>query len=614
MHSRHRTASTSHVFERALLILGVFAFMYLAAEVLKPLALAVLLSFALAPAARLFERVGLPRVVAVAFTVVLTLGFLCGIGYVVGGQLALLAKRLPDYQENIEAKLNHLLKPELRATGDRLQGMVDRVAAELERPASAGQHDPVPVQKVKVVADTSIQDRLRVLSELHPELLGFAGLVLVLVAFLLMHREDLSDRIVALFGHRHVSIASRTLEEIAQRISRYLATFALVNSGFGLVIGLGLWLIGVPYAVLWGCLAALLRFIPYVGPAVAFALPLVFSFAHFAGWREPLEVVGLFGVVEVALNSFLEPVIYGRATGVLALSLLVAAMFWTWLWGTLGLLLSTPLTVCLAVLGKYVPSLRSFATLLGEDAELEPHVRFYQRLVALDREGSLAIVDAALAEKSRVEVFDGLLIPTLSLAKRDALRAELDEAERVFVWQVIGEVVDRPEGESESHSTETNGAGRGEAGTRDAEHGLPRSTIVGLAVDDAGDALVLRMLRQILASLGIDLEVLEAGESPLTQAEQVAELSPGLVIVSHLPPKGLTLTRYMVRRLRTQCNGVPVVVGRWGRMRGGSSAAERLVAVGASRVVFTLAEARDRIVGLAAPHLKRDVQTAPLPA
>ena len=160
--------------------------------------------------------------------------------------------------------------------------------------------------------------------------------MLILVLFMLMSREDLSDRIVGLFGHRQVSLTTRTMEEIGQRISRYLATFALVNSGFGLVIGLGLGLIGVPYAVLWGCLAAMLRFIPYVGPAVAFLLPLVFSFAHFPGWTQPLEVVALFGVVEMALNSFLEPVIYGKTTGISALGLLVAAMFWTWLWGIAG--------------------------------------------------------------------------------------------------------------------------------------------------------------------------------------------------------------------------------------------------------------------------------------
>src|SRR3954465_7600197 len=216
-----------------------------------------------------------------------------------------------------------------------------------------------------------------------------------------MGREDLSDRIIGLFGNRQISLTTRTMEEIGRRISRYLATFALVNSGFGLVIGLGRGLIGVPYAVRWGCVAAMLRFIPYVGPAVAFLLPLVFAFAHFPGWAQPLEVVVLFGVVEVLLNGYLEPVIYGKTTGISALGLLVAAMFWTWLWGTLGLLLSTPLTVCLAVLGKYVPSLRFLGGLLGEEAELEPDVRFYQRLVALDRDGAIEVVEGALKQRDR---------------------------------------------------------------------------------------------------------------------------------------------------------------------------------------------------------------------
>ena len=185
------------------------------------------------------------------------------------------------------------------------------------------------------------------------------------------------------------------MAEIGQRISGYLAMITLVNAGFGLIVGLGLQTIGVPYAVLWGCLAAMVRFVPYVGTAVAFGLPAVFSVAHFPGWRQPLEVVALFGVIEVSL-SYLEPLIYGRTTGVSALGLLVAAMFWTWLWGLLGILLSTPMTVCLAVLGKYVPSLRFFATLLGEEAQLDQNIRFYQRLVSRDQDGATAIAEAAL--------------------------------------------------------------------------------------------------------------------------------------------------------------------------------------------------------------------------
>ena len=225
-----------------------------------------------------------------------------------------------------------------------------------------------------------------------------------------------------LFGHRKVSVTTKTMQEIGQRISRYLAMFALVNSSFGLVIGLGLALIGVPFSVLWGCLAAMLPIhtLRRAGRCLRLAARLLVR--DFPGWAQPLEVVALFGAVEIVLNSFLEPVIYGKTTGVTALGLLVAAMFWTWLWGTPGLLLSTPLTVCLAVLGKYVPSLCFFATLLGEEVELKPDVRLYQRLVAFDREKAIEVVETALKQQPRVEVFDQILVPALVRAERDMAR------------------------------------------------------------------------------------------------------------------------------------------------------------------------------------------------
>src|SRR3954447_14724863 len=427
------TADPSKV---AMLIFAVIAFLYFTGEVLKPLALSVLLSFALVPAVRLLERRGLPRAAAVVLTIVVAMGLLGGVGYLVGQQLTALARRLPDYQENIEKKLSGVFKPGQRSAGTRLLDLANRVTANLEEaPAGEGGQAPA-IPKVEVVQQPSFQERLRAGTGPYLEFLGVGSFVLILVLFILMGREQLSDRIVGLVGHRQVSLTTRTMEEIGRRISRYLATFALVNSGFGLVIGLGLGLIGVPYAVLWGCLAALLRFIPYVGPAVSFLLPLVFSFAHFPGWVQPLEVVALFAAVEVVLNSYLEPVIYGKTTGISALALLVAAMFWTWLWGGLGLLMSTPLTVCLAVLGKYVPSLSFFATFLREEVDLDPGVRFYQRLLALDQDGATSVIEAVLKKHPRAEVFDKVLVPTLSMTERDINRDDIDEREVVFIHRV----------------------------------------------------------------------------------------------------------------------------------------------------------------------------------
>ena len=280
MSSPHKTSGRTDTFQLTLLIFAMIAFMYFTGEVLKPLALAVLLSFALAPAARLLERWGLPRAAAVILTVVLSLGVLGGIGYVVVQQLTSLARRLPDYQENIETKLRGVINPGQKSAAGRLRDLADEVTAKMETPKPTQPGGAAPIQKVEVVSRPSFQDQLRSATGPYIEFLGVGSFVLILVLFILVGREGLSDRIVGLFGHRQVSLTTRTMQEIGQRISRYLATFALVNSGFGLVIGVGLSLIGVPFAVLWGCMAAMLRFIPYVGPAVAFILPLVFSFRN----------------------------------------------------------------------------------------------------------------------------------------------------------------------------------------------------------------------------------------------------------------------------------------------------------------------------------------------
>jgi predicted PurR-regulated permease PerM len=581
-------------YQLTIIILGVIAFLYFAGELLKPLALSVLLSFALAPAVRFLERWSVPRAPAAILTVVVTLIALGGVGYIVGQQLTALANRLPDYQENIERKLKKLIQPGQQWAAGRLSQLANEVTAKLETPPTADNTvvgEPIP--KVVVVAQPSFQERLRSVMGLYLEFLGVGSFVLVLVLFILVAREDLGDRIIHLFGHEQVSLTTRTKAEIAQRVTRYLATFAFVNSAFGLVIGCGLSLIGVPFAVLWGCLAGMMRFIPYIGPAVAFVLPLVFSFAHFAGWEQPLEVVALFAVVETALNSYLEPVIYGKTTGISALGLLVAAMFWTWLWGTMGLLLSTPLTVCLAVLGKYVPTLRFFATLLGEDVELHPDVKFYERLVALDRNGAISLIQEHAKYMPSVKIFDRILVPGLRRTEHDVAVHELGEQEQAFVWRVVEDVLEVLDQSTQLSLANPNFPLDGESG-RDAVTAVP-FRIVGIAVQDHADALVLKMLDRLVAPAGCQLEIIADIESPLELADRVAEYAPGLVVLSHVPPRGLTLTRYLVKRLRARFPEMPILVGRWSGRSGGQSA-QRIIAVGAKYVAGTLADAQDRIL------------------
>jgi hypothetical protein len=315
-------------------------------------------------------------------------------------------------------------------------------------------------------------------------------------------------------------------------------------------------------------------------------MPLVFSVAQFEGWREPLEVVALFAVIEVALNSFLEPVIYGKTTGISALGLLVAAMFWAWLWGLLGILLSTPLTVCLAVLGKYVPSLRFFATLLGEEAEHNLDVRFYQRLLSLDQDGAAAVVEAALKKRPRAEVFDLVLVPALSRAEQDAARGDLEDRDRAFIWRAVGEILyELEEAPQVSLANPDPAAGAG----------------TGLVVGPSADATI--EVAGVAASNTADcsLKIIKDTESSLELADRLAEEVPALVVLSHLPPEGFAHARYQVRRLRGRFADLPIVVGRWGESEGASAAVEGLKGVGANQVVFTLAAARDWILSKAIP-------------
>ncbi len=594
MSAARKSFSMDHPVVVTFLIFAIIGFMYLAAAVLKPLALAGLLAFALAPLCAFLERRGLPRFLAAVLTVLLALGGIGFVGYKVGGQLSELAQQLPKLEEKV---LPQLKRFQLGRGGTLTE--VNKIVGDVsETIAPRTEAEPEKVQAVRVVNQAG-PNILSQLAETIGPLLEWVGIFafdLILVLFILTNRDDLADRIVRLFGRGKISLTTKTMGEVGQRISRYLMMFATVNSCVGLIVGLGLWAIGLPYPFLWGVLAALLRFIPYAGPATAFALPLIFSLTQ-PGDLMWLKVVGLFLTLEIAANSFLEPMIYGRTTGVSALGLLVAAMFWTWLWGALGLLLSTPMTVCLAVMGKYVPALKFFATFLGEETPLRPDIRFYQRLLARDEDGASALADEVLKEHPRATLFDTIVIPTLSMVERDHARDEIEDRQRDFAWWAVDEIV------QDLESTPPREIDRPEAAPAPAE-GEPAALpggelaecgkVVGIPANDRGDLLALRMLQVLLDAEGCRMALTEVAETPLQLIERLAADPPGLIVVSHLPPAGLTSSRYLVRRLRSRFPEIPIIVGRWAE-KTETESAEQLSGAGATQVVASLAEARDAV-------------------
>jgi predicted PurR-regulated permease PerM len=525
----------------------------------------------------------------VALSVILAAGIVVGVGTLIARELISLADKLPEYEKVISTKARHF-RPNGIGTATRIQKVINDISAQLDRPVL---HRPERrVTDVRIVAMPTIREGLE--STIGPllEPLAVGSIVIILVLFLLVHREDLSDRLIRLCGHRRICLTTKTIEEVTARISRYLVMLAVVNSGIGVCVALGLWVLGVKYAMLWGSLVAVLRFIPYLGPATAFILTFLFSIASSPGahWPQPIGVIVLFATIEIVATYFLEPIVYGRTTGVSALGLLVAAMFWTWLWGTLGLLLSTPLTVCLAVIGKYVPALAFFGILLRDDGALENYLKFYQRLLAFDEDGAVDVVDAAAKQRSPIELFDTILAPALARAERDFGRSEIDDGDRTFIWRVIADIIDDVDGTAEpkSHS--------------DPQAPPIHVQIAGVAVDNTSEVLVLRMLGHALSESGATMEIMaDTSSGPLKLTEEVIQRAADVIVISHVPPHGFSPARYLVKRFRARIPVAPIIVGCWSEGDSPIRVIDAFKAMGASHVVFTVAEARDRILEVVRP-------------
>lgn len=572
--SRESQASgISRAVVAAFLIFSVIGLLLLLAEALKPLALAILLAFALSPLVRLLEKAKLPRLLAIFFSLIIAMGVLGGIAYVVGAQLVSLVTHLPDNEQNILRKLDQV------QSGNHAQfARISKVATDLiERFQSPPSSDVV---RVAVVRQPSVHERVRTYLGPQLEVLGMGILVLILVAFLLAKPEDLTERIIRVFGRGRMSLTTRTLNELGGRISRWLASFAAVNACFGILVGLGLWIIGLPYAALWGVIAATFRFVPYAGPAGAFLLPWLFSIAHFPGWRGPLEIAGIFFLYEIIFNILLEPWVYGKSTGVSSLGLVISAGFWTWLWGPVGLLLSTSLTVTLAVIGKFVPALSVFDIFLSERSGLGDDLRFYHRLLERDRSGALEIVNRQFGIRSELDVFDKLLAPALARARRDCARGDVGRDQRRFIIRAIrGIIADRAKNLTPRQAS-------------------PGDSVAGVAARGAEDGVVLEMLRLSLARDGVSMHVISNESSPLILAHKVAELEPRIVLISSLSPGGRAKSRYLALRLKASYPSAVFIDGHWRRWTGAEPRVEDQARLRAKQMVTSLSDAKARLLEL----------------
>jgi predicted PurR-regulated permease PerM len=541
------------------------ACLYWAKAVLIPVALAIVFTFLLNPVASMLQRRGLPRTPAVLLVVLLAFSWIAGIGWTVTRQITLLAAELPRYQENLQHKVADLRDLTSGGVVEKVQTTITHVVGELQKAPpseplgpSAGGAATAPEKPVLVaVQPPSLLWQLPAL--LEP--LATAGLVIVLVIFALIRYADLRGRLIHLAGYGRLTIATKALDEAGQRISRYLLMQSIINGSYGCALGLSLFLIGVPYAILWGFLAALLRFIPYAGPAVGAFLPSLLSLAVFPGWGQPLLVVGIILLLELGSNMIMEPLLYGQSAGVSEVALLVAVAFWTWLWGPVGLFLATPLTVCLGVLSKYVPHLEFIAVLLSDEPVMEPHISYYQRLVARDHDEAAAVVDDYLHTHPHEEVYDAILIPALNAAKHDRVLEHLTDDDEQFIVSTTRAII---EDLATRDISPFPAAPAPAASTPDAPvSGLP-VRVIGCPAEDDIDELALLMLRQLLDPRRATLNIMSAELLTAEVLSAVEEQHVQLICIATLPPSALAPTRYLCKKLRARFPECKIVVGRWG--------------------------------------------------
>jgi predicted PurR-regulated permease PerM len=583
--------------------------------VLVPVALAAMLTFILTPVVKALERRGLPRIAAVAAVIVLTLGVVGGAGYVFSRQFNDLAAQFPRYSDTIKQKFASL-RASRKGWGADMQKTVDRVSHELDtQEMETGKKGSKKANDKALEVQKHIQPVLVIPSEptdverfwgmVEPifEPLARVGIVLILTIFMLIQREDLRNRFIRLVGQGRMTLTIQTMDEAGQRISRFLLAQSVINSGFGLIVAIALFGIGVPYAILWGVTAALLRFVPYVGTLLALLLPTALAFVLFDGWSRTLATLGLFLSLDAVTANVIEPLLIGRHTGVSSLALLVSALFWTWLWGPIGLVLSTPLTVCLAVLGKHVPRLEFLAVLLGDEPALETDISFYQRLLAGDEDEASEIVEQELQTTSREQVFDEMLVPTLLLAERDRVREAISESKQQFVLQTIRDIVQHL-ADAQAQADKAASAANGTA----SPAGTPRGHIVGVPARTLGDQIALEMLSQLFDSFTCEIEQLSTVTLASEVLMAVEQGAPDLICITALPPGGLTQARYLCKRLRTRFPEVRIVMVRPSVAADTDESSQRLIEAGANTVATSLTEARTQATQLLLPALVRPVE------
>lgn len=590
------TAALSRFITFATFILVVVV-LRLAEEVMIPLALSLMLAFLLSPLVVRLRRWRFPRPVAILVTVTLAFSVIGVVGWQITTQALVLLDDLPRYEENLRKKSADLTQPDSPGSLGRAMVTIERLWTELQksipqagrpREREPGAPQPVPVEVRASEAESLEVGRQVVASLVRP--LSTAGIVIVFVVVILFQREDLRSRFIRVISGGQLNIATEAVDDAAKRVTRYLLAQLFVNTVYGVAVGVGLYFIGVPHAALWGLLSTLLRFIPFLGPVIAAMFPLALSIAVDPGWSILLWTAALYIAAELITNNVLEVWVYGNSTGISVLALIIAAVFWSWLWGLPGLFLSTPLTVCLLVIGQYVPGLKFLSVLLGSEPPLDPAAQFYQRMLSMDQEEMFATADSYLEQRTLTEFYDEVFVPALLMAEVDRHNGVLAEMRQKFILESSRELIE--EIASRHPPPEASGA-PAESATSDAK---PR--VFGVPARDEADELVALMLAQLLNERGLPTEVTAVTAAPDAHLERLAT-GTATVFISALPPSTLSGAGRACRRIKQAIPAARVLVGVWSAGGRLDYLKRRLDPAGADGIALRLGEAVAQLESLA---------------
>jgi predicted PurR-regulated permease PerM len=562
--------------------------LYFGREVFVPIALAILLSFVLAPLVRFLQRWQIPRGLSVISVVLLAFLSIFALGGVIATQVAELAGDLPRYELNMREKVKSLRgRTATSGTLERAADVLQDLGKELNKPKESptapvqtppGQETrPIPVE-VRQPPPTALENIAALIAPLLRPLTT-TGIIAIFVIFILLQREDLRNRFIKLAGAHDLQKTTAALDDAATRLSRLFLIQLALNTAFGIVIGVGLWVIGVPSPALWGILAAVLRFVPYIGAVISAVFPLALAAAVDPGWSMLLWTGALFLVVEPVVGHVIEPLLYGHGTGLSPVAVVASATFWTTLWGPVGLVLATPLTICLVVLGRHVERLAFLDVMLGDRPPLSPSELFYQRMLAEDPAEAVDKAEEFLKQRPLSSYYDEVALPGLKLAQRDVARGTLDRTQsdkiKAAVVELLDDLIDQPENPVSETTHDTEVATALDT-TGDAAPELPDVERDQLAPEWQGDTPVLcvagrgpldeavaLMLAQLLEKHGLGARVEGADAIATSKILHLDVSNTAMVCVSYLDASSIAHIRYTIRRMRRKRPEVRILLGCW---------------------------------------------------